>query len=212
MRLKWWRSNGQRRPQFSPAGTRHDILHKLRFTPRLEPLEDRTLLADGVLDPTFGAAGLVTTNLSYINNNFVSPATILPSPATHQNSLALQTISGVSKIVVAGVSQGPTTAFSVGRFNLDGTVDTTFATNGLATTNFPGSANDQANAVAIQADGSIIVAGSTTLAGISQFGLLRYTANGILDTSFGKGGFVTIPTPNFAAAVKLGVGIVTGEW
>src|SRR5260370_36938480 len=141
MRFKWWRSNGQGRPQFSPAGTRRDILHKLRFTPRLEPLEDRTLLSDGVLDPTFGVGGLVTTNLSYINNNFVSPATppFLPSTPTHQNSLAIQTFAGgVSKIVEAGGSQGPTTAFSVGRFNTDGTLDTTIATNGLATTNFPG--------------------------------------------------------------------------
>src|SRR5712692_3893140 len=122
MRLKWWRSNGQRRPQFSPMSARGDFLRKFRFTPRLEQLEDRTLLSDGVLDSTFGAAGLVATNLSYINNNSVSPATIFRSPATHQNSLALQTVAGVSKIVVAGVSSGPTTAFSVGRFNSDGTL------------------------------------------------------------------------------------------
>jgi uncharacterized delta-60 repeat protein len=201
MRLTWWRSNGHRRPQSSSAsGARRDFSQKLKFSPRLERLEDRTLLTDGVLDSTFGAAGLVTTNLSYINNNFVSPASIYRSPTVHQNSLATQTIGGVSKIVVAGVSQGPTTAFSVGRFNLDGTLDTTFATNGLATTNFTGSTNDQANAVAIQSDGSIVVAGSPTLGGIPQFGLLRYTANGILDTSFGKGGFVAIPTPNLPAA------------
>src|SRR5207245_11676459 len=43
---------------------------------------------------------------------------------------------------------------------------------------------------------------SRALAGILQFGLLRYNVNGILDTSFGTGGFVTIPTPNFAAAVN----------
>src|SRR6266404_4465613 len=164
MRLNWWRNNLHRRSRFCPArGAQRDFLRKLKFTPRLEPLEDRTLLADGVLDSAFGAAGLVTTNLSYINNNFVSPATIYGSPTTHQNSLAIQTIAGVSKFVVAGVSQGPTTAFSVGRFNSDGTLDTTFATNGLATTNFTGSTNDQANAAAIQSDGSIIVAGSTTI-------------------------------------------------
>jgi hypothetical protein len=38
-------------------------IHKTRspFRPRLEALEDRCLLSGGVLDPTFGSGGLVST-------------------------------------------------------------------------------------------------------------------------------------------------------
>jgi uncharacterized delta-60 repeat protein len=171
-------------------------MRRVKFTPRLELLEDRTLL-DGTLDATFGVGGLVNTGLTYSDNNFVSPAALFATAATHQNSLAVQPDG---RIVVAGVSAGATTAFSVGRFNANGTLDTTFGVNGLATINFSGSTGDQANAVAIQADGKIVVAGSATLAGLQQFGLVRFNANGSLDTTFGKGGFVTIPTPSLAAA------------
>src|SRR5260370_17346413 len=41
-----------------------------RATLRLEPLEDRCLLSGGVLDPTFGTGGLVTTNLGTQNESF----------------------------------------------------------------------------------------------------------------------------------------------
>src|SRR5579871_5143170 len=226
MLLTWLRGTGSRRPRLSPAhGAPRNFASKMKFTPRLELLEDRTLLSDGVLDPTFGVpgsgvpglggmpatGGLIDTfapvgTLTYQNTFSVypanSPASKYATAPTHQNSMVLQTIGSVSKIIVAGVSQGPTTKFSVGRFNSDGTLDTSFGVNGLATVNFPGSNSDQANAAAIQSDGSVIVAGATTVGGLSQFGVVRFTANGVLDTSFGKSGFVTIPTPGLVAAAN----------
>src|SRR5439155_22478123 len=54
----------------------------------------------------------------------------------------------------------------------------------------------------VQADGSIVVTGYTTIGTREQFGLVRYTVNGALDTTFGKGGFVTIPTPGLNAAAN----------
>jgi uncharacterized delta-60 repeat protein len=196
---EWLRGKVQR--QFPPVrADRRESLRRVKFTPRLESLEDRTLLSDGVLDPTFGTGGLVTTNLSYINNDLIFPATVFPSAPAHQNSIAVQTIAGVSKIIVAGVSQGPTTAFSIGRFTTGGSLDATFGTNGIATINFPGSS--QANAAAIQSDGEIVVAGSTMIGGLPQFGLIRLTVNGSLDTAFGKNGFVTIPMPNLTSAAN----------
>lgn len=188
MLREWLRRRVQRE---LPRSGRRDSLRRVKFTPRLESLEDRTLLSDGVLDTTFGVGGLLTTGLTYGTNNTVSPATVFPSAATHQNSLAVQSDG---KIIVAGVSQGVTHAFSVGRFNTDGNLDISFGANGLVTTNFPGSNNDQANAVAIQpTDGKIVVAGSTTVNGVQEFGIVRYNPDGSLDTSFGKSGFVTIP-------------------
>src|SRR5205823_3127530 len=99
MRLTWWQSNGHRRPQSSSrSDARRGFSQRLKSTLRLELLEDRTLLSDGVLDSTFGAAGLVTSNLSYSYNSSTFPANFpaakFPTTATHQNSLAIQTISG----------------------------------------------------------------------------------------------------------------------
>src|SRR5690349_7864237 len=131
MLQEWLRRKMQRQSRLSPdrAGRRAS-LPSFKFTPRLEFLEDRTLLSDGVLDSTFGTGGLLTTGLSYLNTTPFFPATQYQSlsPAVHQNSLAVQ---ADGKIVVAGVSQGATTSFSVGRFNIDGSLDTTFGTNGL---------------------------------------------------------------------------------
>jgi uncharacterized delta-60 repeat protein len=198
MLQEWLRRKVQRQSRFSPDGTgERAYLRRWKFTPRLELLEDRTLLSDGVLDPTFGVGGLVNTGLSYLNNTPFFSSTQYPSlsPAVHQNSLAVQ---ADGKIVVAGVSQGATTAFSVGRFNLDGTLDSTFGTSGLAAISFPGSGNDQADGVALQADGKIVVAGSTLVGGHPEFGLIRLNANGTLDTTFGKSGFVLMPVISLA--------------
>lgn len=197
MLREWLQSKRQRRFRSSPEGAaRPNSLRRAKFTPRLESLEDRTLL-DGTLDAAFGAGGLVNTGLAYLSNNTLPAPTVVTGvqslPNTHQNSLALQPDG---RIVVAGVSAGPTTAFSVARFNADGSRDVTFGANGLVTTQFPNSSNDQANAVAIQPDGKIVVAGSTIVSGLQEFGVLRYNPNGTLDTTFGKSGFVTIPIAN----------------
>src|SRR5215212_5837442 len=63
------------------------------------------------------------------------------------------------KIVVAGYTSASFSSdFLVARLNQDGTPDNTFGTNGIRTIDFGGH-NDVAYAVAIQADGRIVVAG-----------------------------------------------------
>lgn len=70
-------------------------------------------------------------------------------------------------------------------------LDITFGTNGKTLTDFTGGA-DVANALAIQPDGKIVVAGSAvnTVTSDTDFGLARYNSNGTLDPSFGEGGKV----------------------
>jgi uncharacterized delta-60 repeat protein len=46
------------------------------------------------------------------------------------------------------------------------------------------------NALALQADGKIVLAGYTRLAGRDQFALLRFDTTGNLDPAFGTGGKV----------------------
>src|SRR5215472_2979931 len=73
-----------------------------------------------------------------------------------------------------------------------GSLDPTFGTAGVVTTNFGGTDNTIANAAAIQSDGKIVVAGAVpNKQGVGQQGLTRYNTDGSLDSSFGTGGIVT---------------------
>lgn len=72
----------------------------------------------------------------------------------------------------------------------DGAIDTSFGVQGkVVTAVAPGRGMDEARAVVVQPDGKIVVGGSTDASGTDKaFLLVRYLANGQLDTSFGEGG------------------------
>lgn len=74
------------------------------------------------------------------------------------------------------------------RYNANGSLDTSFDANGKQATSFGGL--DQAEGVAIQADGKIVAAGSTGAGfdGTYDVALARYTPSGALDDPFGKHG------------------------
>jgi uncharacterized delta-60 repeat protein len=65
-----------------------------------------------------------------------------------------------------------------------GDLDPTFDGDGKVTTDFS-LQDDQAEAVAIQADGKIVAAGRAEVPGIADFGLARYNPDGSLDPTFG---------------------------
>jgi uncharacterized delta-60 repeat protein len=113
--------------------------------------------------------------------------------------------SSTCKILVGGtvvssldVNNGNSIGFGVGRFNSDGTADATFAQGGAVSTSFaPVEPNATAFALALQANGNIVAAGTGAVTFSSQFvtpadfALVRYTGNGALDSTFGTGGKVT---------------------
>ena len=70
-----------------------------------------------------------------------------------------------------------------------GHLDPTFGTGGIFTSNFGDTFGASANAVALQADGKIVVGGAGGPGG--KAGMARITTGGALDTSFGSGGIVT---------------------
>jgi len=139
----------------------------------------------GVLDITFGPnnTGVTTTNLGM-------PAF---SPA-----IALQTDN---KIVVAGGKGSFSTSNQpvdqvVLRYTADGTLDTTFGGTGIVSTDI-NSLGNFGNAVAIQVDGKIVVAGHANVnfaADASDISLVRYLTDGTLDTGFGAGTGIAIAT------------------
>jgi uncharacterized delta-60 repeat protein len=129
---------------------------------------------NGSVDNTFGSSGQAVVGISAL-------------------SLALQPDS---RIVVAGfvpVTLG--TAFAVTRLKTNGTPDATFGGGSPVITNFGSSTGASADAVAVQQDGRIVVAGQeltlgTTSPPVFEFGLIRYDPNGNIDTTFGNSGQV----------------------
>jgi uncharacterized delta-60 repeat protein len=80
---------------------------------------------------------------------------------------------------------------AIARFNIDGTIDTSFGNNGVTITDVTGR-DDFARAVRLDSTLKLFVAGfATTLVNHTDFVLARYDQNGHLDTQFGVGGFLT---------------------
>ena len=91
--------------------------------------------------------------------------------------------------MAAGYSDnGSNYDFALVRYNTDGSLDTTFDSDGKVTTAI-GSGNDYAYSVAIQSDGKIVAAGYSQRS--NDFALVRYNTDGSLDTSFDSDGKVT---------------------
>jgi uncharacterized delta-60 repeat protein len=125
---------------------------------------------DGSLDTSFGSGGKVITTFG---------------GADQASGVVLQ---ADGKIVVAGQTDtGTSIDFALARYNPDGSLDATFGTGGRVTTNFTGSSDDVASAVAVQFDGKIVVGGDAD----GNFALARYNPDGNLDASFGSEGKVT---------------------
>jgi uncharacterized delta-60 repeat protein len=148
-----------------------------RFVPRVERLEERTLLNFGSLDLGFGTGGRATTAVG----------------AQSVSDMALQ---DDGKVIVVGAVHSAAAGldFAVVRYNADGTLDDSFASHGIFTADFFGG-DDSAKGVALQADLSIVVGGLVNGPSGQGFGLLRLTSSGVLDSTFGTLGktFTLLP-------------------
>jgi uncharacterized delta-60 repeat protein len=134
--------------------------------------------ADGDIDTSFGTGGLALTGLTDASG--ASACAPLVQPDGKIVTCATRLLNGSSG-----------SDFLVARFNADGTPDTSFSFDGQLTIDFDnGAGSDLASALALQADGKIIVVGSTkasTAPGTGDFAIARLDADGSLDTTFGAG-------------------------
>lgn len=113
--------------------------------------------SNGSLDGSFGTNGATVTPIGN-GADIANAVTIQPD----------------GKIVAAGFSSnGANNDFAVIRRNADGSLDTTFDTDGKLTTPV-GISTDIGYAVAVQADGKIVVAGRTVVGATADFGVVRY--------------------------------------
>jgi uncharacterized delta-60 repeat protein len=115
------------------------------------------------------------------------------------------------KIIVGGsVALNGTGVYGVARLNSDGSLDLSFGSGGRVTTDFFGNGNVFETLV-LQPDGKIIAAGQAdsydSINGLlERFGLVRYNADGSLDSGFGDGGKVVTAfsgMADFALALAL---------
>jgi uncharacterized delta-60 repeat protein len=125
---------------------------------------------NGSLDATFSGNGKQTTDFGGSDG---------------ARAVAIQ---ANGKIVVVGRSvERPGEGAALARYNPNGTLDTSFSGDGKLTTDF--GSTDAANAVALQADGKIVVVSSAcSMNACNDFVVARYNANGTLDTSFSGDG------------------------
>lgn len=127
--------------------------------------------SNGILDANFGTNGKVTTTIEYSE---------FPKDIVIQSD---------GKIIVVGHAYlGPTPTgpgdyigFAV-RYNIDGSLDTTFAINGIFTE------ARSINSVILLPDDSIILAGYTNTEGV----IIKLDNNGLFDSSFGTNGILLL--------------------
>lgn len=153
-------------------------------------------LENGLLDPTFGGDGIVTTE--FTPDFDAADAVVVQSDG---------------RIMVGGLTDGRKCTggvchrdwdFALARYNTDGTLDDTFGTAGKVTTDLGGF--DEIRDLAIHGsgdDGRITAAGRTA----SDLAIARYrVADGSLDPTFGASGTGTVTTD--LGAAETGVGLV----
>lgn len=128
----------------------------------------------GSLDPTFGVGGKVVTSIGTQDQAY--------SVAVQPDDKIL--VAGFTTSVISGKD------FVCVRYNADGSLDNTFGTGGIVTTDLQVGSDDVAYSMALQADGKIILAGSSDNGTDRNAALVRYNSDGTIDATFGTSGIV----------------------
>ena len=136
----------------------------------------------GNLDHRFGSHGIYQAPM--INRPYDSARFVATYPASSANA-------GKVIILGDGNEEGKTQyVTTLLRINANGTMDTTFGTNGIAKVYFGAGTSNFSQAVLIQDDDKIMVVGrhQITTYPYGQLAMARFNANGTLDTTFGSSG------------------------
>lgn len=130
------------------------------------------LNANGSVDTAFGTNGHVKRMVG-------------PGPIANLQALALQ---ADGKIVAAGDSGAyDGKGFALIRYGADGSVDTSFGTNGTVFQPIGGANGDWPTGIHVDGDGKILVTGHARFGSSNDYTIARFTSSGALDTSFGAG-------------------------
>ena len=149
---------------------------------------------------TAPSATFLKQDHTFGNNGIVYPGF---STDPYYGSQILQTDSG--KIILAdtfmanGMGQGD---FGLAQYSKDGQLDSSFGADGIASY---ATDSDTVYAAALQADNKILVAGTTFKNGIYRMQLVRFLANGVVDTTFGTNGVVHVSEGDCTEATAIAV-------
>ncbi len=138
-----------------------------------------------------------STDFSFNSLTGYQKPDIIPTNHDYANTLVLQSDG---KILQGGYCKytGATEPrrFCVMRYNSDGSIDSGFGSGGYVLYNIPVS-NYYANSLILQSDGKILQGGTCAISGTNQFCIVRYNADGSVDSTFGTNGymFFDIPLP-----------------
>lgn len=127
--------------------------------------------ADGSIDNTFASSGSVIT----------------PLGSADDRARAMLTQPDGKIVVVGTCNNGIDSDFCAARYLPNGTLDISFGSGGKVVTAFS-NRDDVVNAMALQPDGKLVLAGSCNNGTTDDVCALRYEINGTLDASFGSGG------------------------
>ena len=131
---------------------------------------------NGSLDVTFGIGGKAITQIGSGSDAAAHAVAMQPD----------------GNFVLAGYCMGSTTtAFCALRYDASGNLDLSFGTGGLVVVSV--GRGDRPEAVALQPDGKLVLAGTCGGAVDEDFCAVRLNGNGTLDNTFGTGGKVITP-------------------
>lgn len=140
-------------------------------------------LDDGSRDATFGSNGFLLVNIVANSKDNANALTIQPD----------------GKILIAGTSDSNPSLSGVywdtfvSRLMPNGTLDTTFGTNGHVKTDL-GTNDDEVWDIAINSAGEIFVLAAAQSPTITSK-IMKYQPTGVLDASFGVNGVLDVPFP-----------------
>ena len=139
--------------------------------------------ADGRLDRAFGDNGIRSIDFGRASEAF----DVALSP---DGAITIAGCVGCSAHHWSGDRPTSKSDMAVARITPEGQLDKTFGSEGLARVSF-GQRHDEARALALLPDGSVIAAGCATCDGdFSDVAVARLDAEGVLDETFGDGGKV----------------------
>ena len=132
----------------------------------------------GTLDSSFGTEGVASADFDGDDDDDVALSAIAQPDG---------------KLILAGLASVSSTAYDIGlaRFDVDGSLDSTFGTDGLVTLDLGGD-SEFVTSLALQSDGRVVTAAGTNSGGFKRCTVVRFNANGSLDTTFGVDGSAPI--------------------
>lgn len=171
----------------------------------------RRFNADGTPDMTWGTNGVATHNLAVGAGGEVARGVVVQSTG---KVVVLATVEH------AGAADARDRDVALARFNADGTLDTAFGTGGVVTLDLSDGVldgetyvADSAWALVAYADDRLVISGSRKRDGgmDSDFAVVRLSADGARDMTFGTAGVASVDVNNRSASARTATILADGS-